>query len=527
MRVSTSQIYNIANIGMKQAQGAVVKTQEQIATGKRLLTPADDPVAATSILQLNQELARTEQYGKNINIAENSLNLEEAALKSVVNLVQRMQELAVSAGNTTVLTSKDYQALAAEVDSRVGELLNLQNTRNASGQYIFAGYQGATQPFSDDGGGHFSYHGDEGQLSLQASTSITVPVSDSGKRIFVDIPSGHNTFNTLANPTNRALPAASISIGEVIDQAAYDKLFPENLVITFNDPNDVGPPATNFTIREANSGKILVANQLHQQGQAIEVKGIRFNIDGAPNPPQAATLPFNFTSGGLDYLSVPGSITLGVGKQRETFVLDQDLTGAIDASGFAAILNDPGNGNAAKLANLGLTVNAAGITSSSGQNITISGGSADLNAMTGLVTQGAGSTSTNGVQGDKFFVNSTNKQGLLTTLSRFSEAMREVKDNPDSKLELSVIVAQTLTNLQNAVTQLSSVQGEVGARLNTLESTKDLNLDTELFGRKVLSDLQDLDVADASIRLQMETFVLSAAQSSFVKVSQLSLFSYL
>jgi len=62
MRVSTSQIYNIATLGMNQAQAAVVKTQEQISTGKRVLSPADDPVAATSILQLNQELSRTEQY---------------------------------------------------------------------------------------------------------------------------------------------------------------------------------------------------------------------------------------------------------------------------------------------------------------------------------------------------------------------------------------------------------------------------------------------------------------------------------
>lgn len=534
MRVSTSQIYNIANIGMKQAQGSVLKTQEQIASGKRLLTPADDPVAATSILQLNQELARTEQYGKNINIAENNLNLEEAALKSVVNLVQRMQELAVSAGNTAVLTSADYQALASEVESRVGELLNIQNTRNASGQYIFAGYQGGTVPFSNDGGGNFSYHGDEGQLYLQASTTVKVAVSDSGKRLFVDIPSGHNTFNTSANPANRALPPATISVGEVVDQAVYDELFPENLVITFNDPNDamlpptLSPiPAVNFTIREAASGKIVLANALHQQGQAVEVEGIRFNIEGAPNPPVAARLPFNFTGGGLDYAAIPGTLTLMVGNQRETFVLDQDLTGSVDATGLAAILNDVGNGNAARLANLGLTVDGGGITSRSGQNVTIASGSPDLDALTGLATQGAGTASSNGVQGDKFFINSTNKQGLLTTLSRFGEAMQYVKDDPASKLELGKVIAKTLTNLQNAMTQLSTIQGEVGARLNTLDSAKDLNLDSDLFGRKVLSQLEDLDYAEASTRLQMETFVLSAAQSSFVKVSQLTLFSYL
>lgn len=190
MRVSTSQIYNIATLGMSQAQAAVTKTQEQIATGKKVLSPADDPVAATSILQLNQELARTEQYKKNIDIAENSLNLEETNLQTIVGLVQRIREIAVSAGNTAVMTSENYKSLAAEVDTRINELVNLQNTRNASGQYIFAGYQSGTKPFVGDGGGNFSYLGDEGQLRLQASASVSVAVSDSGKNYLSIFPVG-------------------------------------------------------------------------------------------------------------------------------------------------------------------------------------------------------------------------------------------------------------------------------------------------------------------------------------------------
>jgi flagellar hook-associated protein 3 FlgL len=208
MRVSTSQIYSIVNIGMSNAQTAINKTQEQMSTGKRVLSPADDPVASTTILQLNAELSRVQQYTKNIDSGSNSLNLEETSLQSVVSLIQRMQELAVQAGNTAVMSRSDYQALASEVESRTQELLNLQNTRNASGQYIFSGYQGSTQAFVDIGGGNYKYQGDDGQLRIQASATVTVGVSDSGKRIFVDVPSGHNTIHTSANPANRSQPAA-------------------------------------------------------------------------------------------------------------------------------------------------------------------------------------------------------------------------------------------------------------------------------------------------------------------------------
>ncbi|MCE3251335.1 MAG: flgL, partial [Cellvibrio sp.] len=89
------------------------------------------------------------------------------------------------------------------------------------------------------------------------------------------------------------------------------------------------------------------------------------------------------------------------------------------------------------------------------------------------------------------------------------------------------LVGKILTNLENSITSLVAVQSEVGARLNTLESSKDLNLDVTLFSKTVLSDMQDLDYADASIQLSMQSFILSASQQSFAKVSQLSLFTYL
>ncbi len=419
MRISTSQIYSIADIGMRDAQVAVEKTHEQLSSGKRVLSPADDPVAATSILSINQELSRTEQFKKNIDAANNSLNLEETALQSVDSIVQRLRELAVAAGNISVYTEADYKALAAEVDSRLEELVNLQNTRNASGQYIFAGYQSETVPFVNEGGGNYSYRGDEGQLRLQASATVTVPVTDSGKRVFMDIPSSHNTFNTSSSPTNTSLPAAIISVGEVVDQVAYDSFYPQDMQITFNQNSAVLPAASNYTITERSSGKILAANQLYVAGQDIQLNGVKFAIFGTPS---------------------------------------------------SATLTAPG---------------------------------------------------------DSFFVESTNKQGLLTSVSRFSEAMKAVKNTSASKAEFAKIVAKTLTNFGNAIVNTSTVLGEVGARQNMLDSTKDLHVDTEVYGKSVLLQLQDLDYAEASTRLQMQTMVLSAAQQSFVKISDLSLFKYL
>lgn len=645
MRVSTSQIYSIANIGMRDAQVAVDKTSQQISTGKRVLSPADDPVASTAILMLNQELSRTTQFSKNIDTANNNLALEDTTLQSITSLVQRLKELSVSAGNTAVLTPSDYKAISAEVDSRLGELLNLQNTRNASGQYIFAGFQSEAQPFVNNGGGNYSYQGDEGQLYVQASTTVNVAVSDSGKKIFMDIPSSHNTFNTRASSANLATPPAVISVGDVYDQAAFDKLFPEDMVVTFNAESAVAPSAPNYTITERSSGKIIVDKQLYKSGQDIDVNGARFSILGAPQSGGAA-VPAQVALGAFvptDF-SGPGNsrtLQITVGGITETLTLDQNITAPV-ANLVTALGGDASYPNAnplsasasasdnfKKLQNLGITLTASGFSSPTGLNITVKNGSAETDAVTGLSTQGTGTTSANipfvysggpynfaatpetvditvngkterltlntpvtdaaslaaalnnsnnsialarlgviatplglssannsaitvsgggpnvyaamglagngatssqgvlATPGDKFVIESTQNQGLLTTVSRFSEAMKGLDGTQQSKDDFAKIIAKTIASFENVITNISSVQGDVGARQNMLDSTKDLNLDLELNSKEVLSQLEDLDYAEASTRLQMQTFVLSAAQQSFMKVSELSLFKYM
>jgi flagellar hook-associated protein 3 FlgL len=655
MRISTSQIYNIASIGMRDAQVAVDQTHQQISSGKRVLSPADDPVAATGILMLNQELARTSQFGKNIDAADNNLALEDTTLQSVVSLIQRLKELAVSAGNTAVLSQSDYKAIAAEVDSRLEELMNLQNTRNASGQYIFAGFQSETKPFVNNGGGNYSYQGDEGQLRIQASTSVTVAVSDSGKKIFMDIPSSHKTFTTHASSVNQAAPPAIITVGEVYDQIAFDKLFPEDMLVTFNANSSVNPPSPNYTITERSSGKVLADKQVFISGQDIKVNGTKFSILGTPYAGVAAA-PATLALGAFTTtdFSGAGSATfdITVGGITERLTLDQNMLSSSGVSTIPAGLDDlitnlggatdksfyitpPADTSTAaanykKLQNLGITVTASGFSSPTGLNITIKNASAaSVSTVMGINTQGSGTTTPNipfafsggpytfstnpetiditvngktetlvlttdvtdaaslaaavnnssnalaleklgiiatdlgfssvnnsvitlskggqnvyaamgivgstmsssqgvlAIPGDKFIIESTQSQSLLTTVSRFSESMKTVENTQQSKDDLAKMIAKTIANLENVMTTIGSVQGEVGARQNMLESTKELNLDIELNSRLVLSQLEDLDYAEASTRLQMQTFVLSAAQQSFIKISELSLFKYM
>lgn len=533
MRISSLQIFNIATNSLADTNQALIKTQEQLSTGKRVNRPSDDPVAATKIMSLTSELAGITQYKKNIDIAQNNLVLEESILRSVNNLVTRMQEVAVQAGNSATLTQNEYNSLASEVDARLDELVNLLNTQNANGDFIFGGYKSRQEPFTGSANTGFTYNGDDGQQFIKVANNTTVAASDSGKALFQDITSANNTVRTYASAANTSNPPVQISVGRVVDQDVFDRFYPEDMVITFNADTNVVPPGKNFTATERSTGRIIAANQAYIPGQSVELNGVSFRISGTPvsgTPATAATrdfgadvgitFPFDFTAPANE------SFDISVAGRTETIVLDANITNTTD---LVSVLNSAANGNAAKLAGLGLTATSSGIQMASGINFSITNGSANIDGVMGLNTF-AGTASTDGEQqtpGDRLFVDATQKQDVLTTLARFSDAMKSFDGSSASRDALQDTVASTLTNLTNTQTSVLEVTAKLGARFNTLESTRSLHLDSELVTEKVLADLRDIDYAEAATRLSAQSLILQAAQSSFIRVSQLSLINQL
>ncbi len=533
MRISSIQIFNIANNSMADANEAIIKTQEQLSSGQRVITPADDPVAATKIMQLNEELSSISQYRDNMNIAENNLVLEESALNGVNNLILRIQEIAVQAGNTATLSKSEYGTLAAEVDARLDELRNILNTQNANGDFIFGGYKSRTEPFTGDPGKGFKYNGDEGQQFIQIANGTTIAVSDSGKTAFVDIPSSAHTITTSASPSNTSNPPVEISVGNVTDRAIFDDFYPEDMVITFNAETNVTPAGKNFTATERSTGRIIVENQAYASGDEVEINGISFRMAGSPTSgiaPVPATRSFGADSATAAYdfaLNGTESFTITVAGRTETFALTANINNTTE---LAAELNDTGNGNSAKLANLGISVDSNGFQMPKGIQIFIAGETdPSVTSVLGLNAL-SGSVSSDGElaqPGDRLFIDSTNKQDILTTMTRFSEAMSSFDSTQDSRDFMAETVAETLENLSSTQTSVLDVTSRLGARFNTVESTRALHLDSELVTSELLSELRDIDYAEAATRLSAQSLILQAAQASFLRVSQLSLFNQL
>ncbi len=202
MRISTQMIQRLAITGILDRQNDLSKTQQQLATGKRILTPSEDPAGVTQALAYKQQLSQNEQYSSNIGRLKSRLEAEENALDSAGNALQRVRELAVQGLNTTY-DQQNRTAIAAEVRQLLDEIFNTANSKDGSGEYLFSGYQSQTQSFVDAGGGNYTYQGDQNQRRFQISSTREIQSSDSGSEIFenLDVVAGgkQNIFTTIYN----------------------------------------------------------------------------------------------------------------------------------------------------------------------------------------------------------------------------------------------------------------------------------------------------------------------------------------
>ena len=399
MRLSFLQGFTDSINSILRVQAQTFETQNQISTGQKITTPADDPVGTAKAIQLDQEQSLLQTFQDNIDFSESRLQVEEVRFQSYSDLLLRVKELTLQAANGTNSFAV-RQTLAAELETRLEELVSLANTTDANGEFIFSGFQGNTQPFVQNSAGKYVYQGDEGQREVTVATGTKVPISDSGYRVFEDIASAQNTFFTRTDSAGAVITSEAI-----VNQVTYDASYPLDYVVVFTG-------AATFDVEDEN-GTTLLAAQPYTSGSPITFNGVEITITGTP------------------------------------------------------------------------------------------------------------------AAGDDFYVESSGKQSIITTLQNVIEGLQTLTDSPADLVALNQLTDDTLINIKAAEDQLGQVWAEVGARLNVVESVRALHEGVDVLNKELLSDIRDLDYAEAISRLSQETFVLEAAQQTFGRVASLSLFNFL
>lgn len=135
MRFSTQMMYQQNMRGITNSQAEWMKYGEQMSTGKRVVNPSDDPIAASQAVVLSQAQAQNSQYTLARTFATQKVSLEESVLSQVTTAIQNAQEKIVYASNGT-LSDDDRASLATDIQGLRDQLLNLANTTDGNGRYI-------------------------------------------------------------------------------------------------------------------------------------------------------------------------------------------------------------------------------------------------------------------------------------------------------------------------------------------------------------------------------------------------------
>jgi len=222
MRVSTSQIFDSGFKGISRNQYDLFKLQNQLSTGRKVLTPEDDPIASAQALVLTQSKEVSAQFLRNQEDAKGKLGVVEGSLEALGNLLQNVRERIVQAGNTT-LGNADRSYIAQELEARFSELMGIANAQDGTGNYLFSGYQGAVTPFAMTATGA-QYFGDDGQRLLQVDASRQLPTNVSGSELFEKIRNGNGAFATATGGNGTGINQGSgvIDQGSITNQSSWN-----------------------------------------------------------------------------------------------------------------------------------------------------------------------------------------------------------------------------------------------------------------------------------------------------------------
>ena len=397
MRVSTMASYLTGLGAMQRLQAALDHTQRQISTGRRILNPSDDPVAAARALEFRESIARLEQFDRNAGIAENRLAQEEAVIRSVNDVLQRVRELALQASNATQ-SDETRGLIAVEIREQLDYLVQLANQKDGNGNYLFAGNLEDVAPVTRTGP-DFSYNGDDGQRLIRIGEGRQVADSDPGSEVFFRIRAGNGGFDVMPSGTNAGTGVVGESV--LLDPAAWDQ---GTYTMRFVD-------SQSYEVRD--SAGALVTSGPFQAGDRIAFAGIEFALSGNP-------------------------------EANDEFV--------IRASGF---------------------------------------------------------------------------QDVFTSIERLAAAIERPVTDEAARAQMNNGVNSGLQNIDQAIGNVLNIRTKIGSRLAVIENQVDSNAGLALTIQQTLAGIEDLDYAEAISRLSLQVTTLEAAQQSFVRTQQLSLFDYL
>lgn len=218
MRLATSSIHQLGYDAISRGTSKLYRLQNEFASQKRINSAADDPAGASRASELGSAKAVTDQFTRNQGSVQSTLQSTEGTVGDIGDLMQSIKETLISANNGA-LSDADRSQLATQLRSQRDQMLNLANSRDSQGHYIFAGYNESVAPFGNSNAGAV-YHGDNGVKSVAVSAAVSMQTNVSGAELFMGVKGGNGVVQTGAATTNQG--DALVDGGRVLDATGYD-----------------------------------------------------------------------------------------------------------------------------------------------------------------------------------------------------------------------------------------------------------------------------------------------------------------
>ncbi|WP_411752732.1 flagellar hook-associated protein FlgL [Serratia sp. (in: enterobacteria)] len=187
MRMSTSMIYQQNLSGVTNNQSLWMQSGQQLSSGKRVLYPSDDPLAASQAVMISQSMSENSQYALARTFARQNISMEETVLRSAADGIKDMKTLIVNAGDGT-LSDNDRDSLATQLQGLKDQLLSQANSTDGNGRFIFAGFANDKAPFVEQGG-KVVYQGSSSAIEQKVDANRTMTVGHTGSSIFMSLTS--------------------------------------------------------------------------------------------------------------------------------------------------------------------------------------------------------------------------------------------------------------------------------------------------------------------------------------------------
>ena len=410
-RISSFQLQQNAINSMLKQHETLSRTQQQVATGKKIFKPSEDPVAASRVVNLKDTLSAIEQHQSNVDAARARISLSEGVLESVVEAIHRARELSIQANNDSQNEST-RRFIAAEIEQIQEALLNLANTTDSNNEYLYSGGLSRFKPFSRNEAGGFEYNGDESHREVQISGSRRIAVDDPGSDVFLAIKNGNGVFSTLDGAENKGTGVIDPgrASGNYISDT-YGIIFDQRYAAYASEDDPTHIPLT-YSVVDS-KGNTLSAGIPFESGKEIAFNGVHTSIKGVPE------------------------------------------------------------------------------------------------------------------DGDYFVIKPSQNQDIFTTFQNLIRALKSKTPEANDKIGFHNAMNRSLTDLNRSLDNILEVRGNIGARLNALESQETINDAYRIQIREILSNVEDLDFAEAVSRLNLELTGLEASQKAFTRVQDISLFNFL